>query len=89
MTERLSTKSHWDLQTESVAVTTSKSKSPASVEATASPFMTAAEVAQMLRIRPRTLGDMVAAGVVPQPFKLTRKTVRWQRADIEAIGSAV
>lgn len=51
-------------------------------------FMTAGEVARSLRVGRRTLDDLVAAGVVPAPIKLTRKTVRWLRTSVEAIGSA-
>ena len=51
-------------------------------------FMTATEVAKSLRVARRTLDDLVASGAVPQPIRLSRKTVRWPRAAIEAIGSA-
>ena len=51
-------------------------------------FMTASEVARSLRIGRRTLDDLVAAGAVPPPIRLSRKTLRWTRASVEAIGSA-
>ena len=48
-------------------------------------FMSAREVAVSLGIARRTLDDLVAAGTVPQPIRLSRKTVRWSRAAIEGI----
>ena len=51
-------------------------------------FMTASEVARSLRIGRRTLDDLVAAGAVPPPIRLSRKTLRWTRASVEAIGGA-
>ena len=51
-------------------------------------FMTATEVAKSLRVARRTLNDLVASGAVPQPIRLSQKTVRWPRAAIEAIRSA-
>ena len=62
----------------------------ASVDLVSAPslFMTATEVAKSLRVARRTLDDLVASGTVPQPIRLSRKTVRWQRAAIEALGSA-
>jgi len=55
--------------------------------ATPSIFMTATEVASTLRIARRTLDSLVASGALPQPIRLTRKTVRWTRADIEALAT--
>jgi predicted DNA-binding transcriptional regulator AlpA len=49
-------------------------------------FMTASEVARAIRIGRRTVDDLVAAGVIPQPIRLSRKTVRWLRSAVEAIG---
>ena len=62
----------------------------ASVDLVSAPslFMTATEVAKSLRVARRTLDDLVASGTVPQPIRLSRKTVPWQRAAIEALGSA-
>ena len=57
------------------------------VEQTAPIFMTASEVARALRIGRRTLDDLVAAGACPPPIRLSRKTVRWPRAAIEALAS--
>lgn len=71
------------------SVSKPSSKSPAAREATASIFMTASEVARSLRIGRRTLDDLVAAGAVPPPIRLSRKTLRWTRASVEAIGRAV
>lgn len=51
-------------------------------------FMTATQVARELGVGRRTLDDLVAAGAIPQPVRLSRKTVRWARSGIEAIGSA-
>ena len=69
------------------AIAKSKSKSAAITQAP-SLFMTASEVARSLRIGRRTLDDLVAAGAVPPPIRLSRKTLRWTRASVEAIGSA-
>lgn len=51
------------------------------------PYMTAHEVASTLQVSRRTVDYLVAAGKLPQPIRLTRKTVRWLRSDIEALGS--
>ncbi len=48
-------------------------------------YMTAAEAAHHLRISRRTLDYWVREGKLPPPMKLTRKTVRWLRSDIEAL----
>ncbi len=69
------------------AIAKSKSKS-AAIAQVPSLFMTASEVARSLRIGRRTLDDLVAAGAVPPPIRLSRKTLRWTRASVEAIGSA-
>ena len=68
-------------------IAASKSKSAIQAEPL-SLFMTASEVAGALRVARRTLDDLVAAGAVPQPIRLSRKTVRWSRAAVEAIGRA-
>lgn len=47
--------------------------------ATGSMYLTRAELAWHLRIQLRTLDDLVAQGKIPQPLRLTRKTVRWPR----------
>lgn len=64
----------------------SKSVKSAAITTAPSLFMTASEVAGALRVARRTLDDLVAAGAVPQPIRLSRKTVRWTRASVEAIG---
>ena len=71
-----------------MASANSKSK-PAPVAAlSTSIFMTATEVARSLRIGRRTLDDLVASGAIPPPIRLSRKTLRWTRSSVEAIGSA-
>ncbi len=39
--------------------------------------MTAAEAARMLAVGVRTLWRMAADGVIPQPYRFTKKLVRW------------
>lgn len=51
-------------------------------------FMTPSDVCRALKVGRRTLDDLVARGVVPQPVRFTRKTVRWSRSVIESLGSA-
>ncbi len=48
-------------------------------------FMTASEVARALRIGRSTLDQMVGRGVFPAPIRFTAKTVRWPRAQVEAL----
>ena len=50
-------------------------------------FLTANDVCRALRIARRTLDDLVAVGALPAPIKLSRKTVRWRRSEIEALES--
>ncbi len=51
------------------------------------PYITAHEVASTVQISRRTVDYLIAAGKLPQPIRLTRKTVRWLRCDVEALGS--
>ena len=50
-------------------------------------FLTANDVCRALKLGRRTLDDLVARGVVPVPVRFTRKTVRWPRGAIEALGT--
>jgi len=49
------------------------------------PFLTVAEVAQLLRVRPRSVYDAVAKGVLPAGR--FGKHLRFRRADIDAFTS--
>jgi predicted DNA-binding transcriptional regulator AlpA len=50
-------------------------------------YLTRQQVAAAFQISERTVVDLVARGVLPQPVRLTRKTVRWLRTEVEALGS--
>ena len=47
-------------------------------------LLTSEDVARLLSVSKWTLWRMVRAGVIPQPARYTRKTVRWFSADVAA-----
>ena len=44
----------------------------------------AAELARMLSVSKQTVVRMTESGRLPEPLRLSAKTIRWRRADIEA-----
>jgi excisionase family DNA binding protein len=53
-------------------------------EAPAPSLLTQKEVAKYLRVAPRTLQRMVAAGEFPPPVQVSPGRKRWRQADVEA-----
>jgi len=47
-------------------------------------LMTAKDLADYLRVDPRTVQRMAAAGELPAPIPVSAKRSRWRRADIDA-----
>ena len=47
-------------------------------------FLTASEVAKMLKVSPSRLADLVRMNVIPKPLVLGPKTRRWRASDFEA-----
>ena len=50
----------------------------------APPLLTQKDVANYLRVAPRTVQRMVAAGELPPPIRLSPGCSRWRRGDIDA-----
>ena len=47
-------------------------------------LLTAGDVAGLLRVAPRTVQRMVAAGEFPRPIPITPGRARWRRSDVDA-----
>ena len=47
-------------------------------------FLSPAELAKRLNVSRRTVFRFVSAGKLPQPLRLSKRTVRWRWADVEA-----
>ncbi|MEJ5342974.1 MAG: helix-turn-helix domain-containing protein [Thermogutta sp.] len=48
-----------------------------------SEFVSPTELAKRLNVSRRTVFRLVSAGRLPQPIRLSKRTVRWQWADVE------
>ena len=63
-----------------------KTKQPvAAPKARSGFYMLPAEVTERFIISRRTLDEWVDQGIVPEPHRFTDKTVRYVRAEIEAV----
>ena len=56
---------------------------PAKETGEAGSMLTRSELARRLGVNTRTVRRMVLAGDLPEPVKMGRRTVRWNREDIE------
>lgn len=47
-------------------------------------LVSVAELARRLGVSPRSIWRWTSAGKLPQPLRLSKRTVRWRWADVEA-----
>jgi excisionase family DNA binding protein len=55
-----------------------------SAQPTEAALLTPEQTARILNVSPRTLSRMVATGEFPQPYRHSKKLVRYRRADVNS-----
>ena len=61
---------------------TRKVKSTEESSAASAALLTVRQIAGLLQVHPRTVWRMAAAGEIPKPISIGRKTIRWRASEI-------
>jgi len=47
-------------------------------------YVTAADIAKKCRVHKATVWRWAASGIIPKPFKLTKRTTVWREIDVQS-----